>query len=188
MGWGICFALDAHGRVYCADGCNWRATKDDYDGYPQWPSARQSVLDYFEGEAHRELDMVRDECPGTAAALKEACDEHIGSALGEYDSLTDQEKTDLHNEMMENLKERIDSLEERKKSAYDNYIHRRKAFKDYKPPTKPPKTRIEEIENTMKPLDFELFMEYAARDYDTMKSELAKAKRDLKLEKMFTLE
>jgi archaellum component FlaC len=90
--------------------------------------------------------------------------------------------------MMENLKEQIDLLEERKKSAYDNYIHRRKAFKDYKHPTKEPKTRIEEIENTMKPLDFELFMEYAARDYDTMKSELTKAKRDMKLEKMFTLE
>jgi hypothetical protein len=188
MGWGICFALDTHGRVYCADGCNWRATNQDYDGYPEWPSARQSVLDYFEGEAHRELDMVRDECPGTAAALKEACGEHIGSALGEYDSLTDQQKTELHNEMMENLKERIDLLEERKRSAYDNYIHRRKAFKDYKPPTKPPKTRIEEIENTMKPLDFELFMEYAARDYDTMKSELTKAKREMRLEKMFTLE
>jgi archaellum component FlaC len=132
--------------------------------------------------------MVRDECPGTAAALKEACGEHIGSALGEYDSLTDQQKTELHNEMMEHLKEQIDLLEERKKSAYDNYIHRRKAFKDYKHPTKEPKTRIEEIENTMKPLDFELFMEYAARDYDTMKSELTKAKRDMRLEKMFTLE
>ena len=44
------------------------------------------------------------------------------------------------------------------------------------------------LSTTMKPLDFELFMEYAARDYDTMKSELTKAKRDMKLEKMFTLE
>jgi len=34
-------------------------------------------------------------------------------------------------------------------------------------------------------MHFELSMEYAARDYDTMKSDLAKAKRDLKLEKLF---
>lgn len=185
MGWGIGFALDAQGRVYCADGCNWRATKADYDGYYPWPSARQAVLDYFEGEAHRELDMIRDECPGTAAALKEACSEHIGAALGEYDRLTDKQKTDLHIETMEGLKNEIIRLEEGKKNAYENYIHHRKNFNAYKPPTKQPKTRIEEIENSMRPMHFELSMEYAARDYDTMKSDLAKAKRDLKLEKLF---
>jgi hypothetical protein len=188
MGWGICFALDTHGRVYCADGCNWRATNQDYDGYPEWPSARQSVLDYFEGEAHRELDMVRDECPGTAAALKEACGEHIDYALGEYNRLTDQQKTELHDEMMENLKERIVNLEDLKKHSYETYLTARKEFKAYKPPTKAPKTRIDEINNIIKPLRMELFMEIAARDYDTMKSELTKAKSDMRLEKMFTLE
>jgi len=188
MGWGICFALDTHGRVYCADGCNWRATNQDYDGYPEWPSARQSVLDYFEGEAHRELDMVRDECPGTAAALKEACGEHIDYALGEYNRLTDKEKTDLHIEMMEKLKEQIVNLEDLKKHSYETYLTARKEFKAYKPPTKAPKTRIDEINNMIKPLRMELYMEVAANDYDTMKSELTKAKRDLKLEKMFTLE
>ena len=58
MGWGIGFALDSQGRVYCADGCKWRASKPDYDDYYPWPSARQAVLDYFEvkvkhlGEEH----------------------------------------------------------------------------------------------------------------------------------------
>jgi hypothetical protein len=33
----------------------------------------------------------------------------------------------------------------------------------------------------------ELFMEVAASDYDTMKSELTKAKRNLKLEKLFNV-
>ena len=91
MGWGICFALDANDRVYCADGCKWRSKAGDYTDYPEWPSARQSVLDYFEGEAHSELDMIRDECPGTASALAEACDEHMGIALGEYETLSDEE-------------------------------------------------------------------------------------------------
>ena len=185
MGWGICFALDSQGRVYCADGCKWRASKAAYDNYYPWPSARQAVLDYFEGEAHRELDMIRDECPGTAAALKEACEEHIGYALREYDRLTDQQKTDLHNEKMEELKNQVDGLEEFKKTVYQFYIDARKAFKVYKPPTKAPKTRIEEIENTIRPLQLELAMEQAARNYDTMKSDLAKAKRDMKMERLF---
>jgi hypothetical protein len=48
--------------VYCVDGCKWKSTASDYAeaDFPPWPSARQSVLDYFEGEAHRELDMIRD--------------------------------------------------------------------------------------------------------------------------------
>lgn len=66
---GICFGLDAQGRVYCVDGCNWKATAADYADYPQWTSARQSVLDYFEGEAHRELDMIRDGKLSTYARL-----------------------------------------------------------------------------------------------------------------------
>jgi hypothetical protein len=185
MGWGISFALDSQGRVYCADGCKWRATKADYEDYPQWPSARQSVLDYFEGEAHRELDLIRDEFPGTAAGLKEACDEHIGAAMGQYDRLTDKEKTDLHNEMMEKLKEQIVNLEDLKKEAYQDYIDARKEFKAYKPPTKQPKTRLEELENIIRPLKLELAMEEAAVNYDTMKYNIKQAKRELKLEKLF---
>jgi hypothetical protein len=187
MGWGIGFALDSQGRVYCSDGCNWRATKADYDDYHPWPSARQSVLDYFEGEAHRELDMIRDECPGTASALKEACSEHIGAAMGQYDRLSKKEQTDLHNEMMERLENDIVNLEDLKKHSYETFLTARKEFKAYKPPTKQPKTRIDELNNMIKPLRMELFMEVAASDYDTMKSELTKAKRNLKLEKLFNV-
>jgi hypothetical protein len=185
MGWGIGFALDSQGRVYCSDGCKWRASKADYEGYPEWPSARQSVLDYFEYEAHSELDMIRDECPGTAAALKEACDEHIGQALSRYNRLSKKEQTDLHDEMMEKLKNDIVNLADLKKDAYETFLTARKEFKAYQPPTKQPKTRIDELNNMIKPLRMELFMEIAARDYDTMKSDLAKAKRELKLEKLF---
>lgn len=188
MGWGICFNLDTNGRVFCADGCKWRATKDDYADYPPWPSARQSVLDYFEHEAHRELDMIRDECPGTAAALKEACDEHIGSALGHYERLSDCEKTQLHQQKMDELTQSLEYLEAEKKQAYDQYIQCRKEFKAYQPCTKPPKTRVEELERAIRPLKLELEMELSARDYDHYKSDLLKTKRDLKLEKMFTLE
>jgi hypothetical protein len=185
MGWGICFALDSQDRVFCADGCNWRASKADYDGYYPWPSARQAVLDYFEGEARRELDMIRDACPGTAAALKEACSEHIGYALGEYDRLTNQEKTDLHIEKMNQLQRTIEIIEPSKKESYQDYIEARKAFKAYKPPTKAPKTRLQEIVDMIEPLKLELRMEQLAVRYDEHKVELAKAKRELKLEKLF---
>jgi hypothetical protein len=185
MGWGICFALDSQGRVYCADGCNWRASKADYDDYYPWPSARQEVLDYFEYEAHSELDMIRDECPGTAAALKEACSEHIGTALRRYDRLTDQQKTDLHTETMEKLQHTVEILEASKKEAYQDYIEARKAFKAYKPPTKAPKTRLQELYNTIEPLKLELNMEQLAVRYDEHKAELAKVKRDMKMERLF---
>ena len=185
MGWGICFALDSQDRVYCADGCKWRASKAAYDDYYTWPSARQAVLDYFEHTAHSELDMIRDECPGTAAALKEACEEHIGYALREYDRLTDQQKTDLHTEIMRQLKDVIEILEASKKEAYQDYIEARKAFKAYKPPTKAPKTRLQELYNMKELLNLEMVMEEFALRYDEHKEELAKAKRELKREKLF---
>jgi hypothetical protein len=185
MGWGICFDLDTNGRVYCVDGCKWRASKSDYSDYYPWPSALQSVLDYFEGEARRELDMIRDEFPGTAEGLKEACEEHIGLALREYDSLTAEERMNLHLEKMKELENEMNSLEEQKKILYDRYIQSRKAFKDYKPQTKKPKTRIDEIEIIIKPLNLELNMELAAREYDGCKLALTRTKRSLKLEKLF---
>jgi hypothetical protein len=187
MGWGICFDLDANGRVYCADGCKWRATKADYEGYPVWPSARQSVLEYFEGEAHRELDMIRDECPGTASALAEACDEHIGSALRCYHHLSDEEKTKMHEETISELEAAITLTEHQKKNAYADYLEHKKAFKAYTPPTKQPKTRIEEIQNQLQPLNLELAMEEAARAYDRAKSELMRLNRELKLERRFSV-
>lgn len=187
MGWGICFDLDVNGRVYCADGCKWRATKADYEGYPVWPSARQSVLDYFEIEAHLELDMIRDECPGTASALAEACREHIASALYQYDRLSDDEKTKLHEEKIDELKTAITLTENQKKTAYAEYLEKKKEFKAYVPPTKQPKTRIDELKDKMYPLTLELAMEIAALEYDKSKTELTRLNRELKLEKRFNI-
>jgi len=188
MGWGVCFGLDeTNGRVYCVDGCRWRASKSDYDQYPVWPSARQSVLQYFEGEAHRELDMIRDEFPGTAAGLAEACREHIGLALRRYHHLSDEEKTRLHTEKVEELEAAITLTEEHKKTAYADYLDKKKVFKSYVTPTKKPKTRIDEIETALVPLQLELDMEYSAHAYDRTKSELTRLKRELKLENQFKI-
>ena len=60
-----------------------------------------------------------------------------------------------------------------------------KAFKAYKPPTKPPKTRLHELYNMIEPLNMELKMEQLAVRYDEHKEEIAKAKREMKREKLF---
>jgi len=133
MGWGICFALDANGYVYCADGCKWRSTASDYANYPVWPSARHAILEYFQMEAHSELDMVRDECPGTAAALRDACDEHIGYAVRQYGRLSDERKIRLHEQKMTELEGYLEhnkvalerSLEQYKKARWLGRIIRR---------------------------------------------------------------
>ena len=190
MGWGICFALDANDRVYCADGCKWRSTAGDYAEYPEWPSARQSVLEYFEGEAHRELDMIRDECPGTSAALAAACDEHIGSALGNYDRLSDEEKQQLHDEKMEEIQEDLDRIKVELESALEKYKYCKKAWEEYKkcpPKVKAAKTRADELRKAVAPLNIELEMEEAAEEYDRLKSVKARLTRLLNREKKFHL-
>ena len=190
MGWGICFALDDHGRVYCVDGCKWRASASDYEGYPTWPSAQQAVLDYFEGEAHSELDMIRDECPGTAAALREACDEHIGAALHEYSRLSDEEKTTLHNDTMDVLEKDLADFTESSKDAHDRYKECAKRWKDYtkQPPVyKPAKTRVQELERLIEPLKLELEMEQWANRYDTYTRNAKRTARLLAREKKFSL-
>jgi hypothetical protein len=190
MGWGVCFALDANDRVYCADGCKWRSKAGDYDEYPEWPSARQSVLDYFEGSAHRELDMIRDECPGTAAALSAACYEHMGSALQEYDSLSDEEKTRLHVEKMEELESDLARIKRELESTLEKHKYCKKAWEDYKkgpPKAKPAKTRADELRQAMAPFRIELEMEEAAEEYDRLKSAKTHVTRLLNREKRFHL-
>ena len=190
MGWGICFALDANDRVYCADGCKWRSKAGDYVDYPEWPSARKSVLDYFEGEAHRELDMIRDECPGTASALAAACDEHIGTALGEYETLSDEEKQKLHDDKMKELESDLVRIKRELESTLEKHKYCKKAWDDYKkgpPKAKPAKTRADELRHAMAPFRIELEMEEAAEEYDRLKKAKATVTRLLAREKRFHL-
>ena len=190
MGWGICFALDESGRVYCADGCNWRARESDYDGFPAWPSARRAVLDYFEGEAHRELDLIRDEFPGTAAGLKEACPGHMRAALHYYERLSDDEKRELHETTLAELEQDLADFTESSKDAYDKYTQCTKAWKIYKkcPPNYPTaKTRQQELERLIEPLRLEYDMELWAGRYDTYSRNARKYTKLVKLEKQFSL-
>lgn len=190
MGWGICFALDESDRVYCADGCNWRARESDYAGFPAWPSARRAVLDYFEGEAHRELDLIRDEFPGTAAGLKEACPEHMGAALHYYERMSDDEKRELHETTLAELEQDLADFTESSKDAYEKYTQCSKAWKAYKksPPNYPPaKTRQQELERLIEPLRLEYDMELWAGRYDTYSRNARKYAKLVKLEKQFSL-
>ena len=194
MGWGICFNLDkASGRVYCQDGCNWKATATDYEEFPVWPSARESVLEYFERDAHRELDMIRDECPGTATALAAACEEHIGSALGHYDSYSDEKKTRLHEEKLKELEEELKQVKEDIKCNEREWRESRDAWRQYQkegPPRKrkAPKTRAEEIRREMEPMEMELAMEDFAVQVDKLRRRRVQIVRDINREKLFTLE
>ena len=190
MGWGICFALDTNGYVYCADGCKWRARKSDYADYPPWPSARQAVLDYFEGEAHRELDMVRDEFPGTAAGLQVACDEHIGYALRQYDRMSDDEKREAHEASMAEFEGDIVCANENLETALKIYKDQKTIWTGYKknpPKMKPAKTRADELRQLIEPLLLEIATEEAAERCDCLRRTKAYATRMLNLEKKFTL-
>lgn len=189
MGWGVCFGIDEKYRVYCVDGCKWRASENDYRDFYPWPSAREYLVNYFQGSAHRELDMIRDECPGTASALAAACDEHMSSAFGDYDRLSFEEKERLHKEKLEELENELGSIDVQ--SAFENYKTIKNVWNDYKknpPKLRRPKTRIEEIENIIYPLQIELELEKAAANVDWLKKEKARLTRLVKLEKLFSKE
>ena len=190
MGWGICFALDTNGYVYCADGCKWRARKSDYADYPPWPSAQQAVLDYFEGEAHRELDMVRDEFPGTAAGLQVACDEHIGYALRQYDRMSDDEKREAHEASMAEFEGDLSNANENLETALKIYKDQKTIWTGYKknpPKMKPAKTRADELRQLIEPLLLEIATEEAAEECDRLRRSKAHITRQLNLEKKFHL-
>lgn len=190
MGWGIYFALDPNGYVYCADGCKWRARKSDYADYPPWPSARQAVLDYFEGPAHSELDMIRDECPGTAAGLHAACEEHIGSALGHYWDMSEEERTKAHEEALAEFEGDLAHAKEELARSLEKYKACKKAWQDYKknpPKVKPAKTRADELRQLMAPLRLELELEEIAEECDELRRAKTRATRMLNREKKFTL-
>jgi hypothetical protein len=185
MGWGICFGIDDNYRVYCADGCRWRAKESDYEGFPKWPSAREYVLEYYEDDAHSELDMIRDECPGTAAALAAACPEHIGSAFWSYGRLSEAEKRERHEKKLAEFEAELKYATDEIPHALESYRLDKKLLKEYKPPTKPAKTRMEELERLIAPLQLELDVERAATHVDILKKEKTRANRLVKLEKTF---
>lgn len=190
MGWGICFDLDANGRVYCADGCKWKSTAADYAEYPPWPSARQSVLDYFEHDAHSELDMIRDEFPGTADGLYAACDEHMGSALSRYAHLSAEERLEAHNAAMAEYEGDVESLKKALTDALVTFKERKKAWQDYKknpPKVRKAKTRADELRQQMAPLRLELELEEVAEECDRLRRAKTRATRLLNLEKKFSL-
>jgi hypothetical protein len=190
MGWGVHFALDHNGYVYCADGCKWRSSAADYAGYPEWPSARQAVLEYFQLEAHSELDMVRDECPGTAAALREACDEHIGYAMSQYGRLKDERKIRLHTEKMTELEGYLEHNKVALERSLDDYKQAKAAWKEYTahpPKARAAKTRADELRQITAPYRVELEMEEAAEECDRLKTEKIRTTRMLNREKKFNL-
>jgi hypothetical protein len=188
MGWGIGFALDPKGRVYCADGCKWRAHARDYVGFPVWPSALDTVLEEFEGGLHDELDMVRDEFPGTAAGLVVACDEALPGALGVYGTMTAEEKMLRHEKKTLELDRDLKQVREALASAQAEYkVH--KAACALGPPTykRAPKTRADELERQIAPLKLELVMERAAMNVDALMKSAASLKRLARLENKFSL-
>ena len=138
MGWGICFGLDKNYRIYCRDGCRWKATARDYENFPVWPSALETILDVFEGELHGELDMVRDECPGTSSALAAACAEEISGAMRNYENMSDEEKISRHDKKMTEFKTDLNEVELSLAKSYDDYKKHTEAFK-----AKPPVYKIE---------------------------------------------
>jgi len=190
MGWGVCFGLDQNGYVYCADGCNWRSHAGDYADYPEWPSARQAVLEYFQGDAIRELDMVRDECPGTAAGLKEACEEHMVDALRQYRRLIDMKKIRLHEAKMTELEGYLEHNKIALERSLDDYKLAKEAWKNYQkspPKAKASKTRADELRQFMAPYRIELEMEEAAEECDRLKTAKIRGTRMLNREKKSSL-
>jgi hypothetical protein len=132
--------------------------------------------------------MIRDECPGTAAALKEACPEHMNIALRYYNRMSDNEKLELHETTLAELEQDLVDFLESSKDAHDKYNECSKAWKIYKkcPPNYgPAKTRQQELERLIEPLRIEYDMEMWAGRYDTYSRNARKYAKLVKLEKQF---
>lgn len=117
--------------------------------------------------------MIRDECPGTAAALHEACPDALSDALRYYTSMSDNEKTELHTQALEDFEARLDI-------AQEAYSAAQKALGPA-PVEKKCRSKIDTINNKIEVLQHELKVEQVR----LLKAELAKAKRLVKLEKTF---
>jgi hypothetical protein len=178
MGWGICFGLE-NNVLFCADGCKWKAKKSDM---PKTPSGCNYVLDYFENELHSELDMIRDECPGTPAALREACEENISWATSSYENLPLDKKKELSLQTIESIESNIIRTKEELAVVQERYKLAKDEFKNYKPPTKVAKMRYQELRDQIEPLSRELDVELNAHRIDTLKNQLKSLKKSLKCE------
>lgn len=189
MGWGICFALDPKGRVYCVDGCRWRARPSDYADFPVWPSALDTVLEEFEDGLHSELDMVRDEFPGTAAGLVVACEEALPGAMSVYYTMTPEEKMLRHEKKVLELDRDLKKVREALASAQAEYKVQKAACALGPPKYKrAPKSRADELERQIEPLKLELAKERAAMNVDTLTKMVASLKRLARLENKFSVE
>lgn len=180
MGWGICFGLDENYRLFCADGCSWKASEKDYDDFHEWPSARAYVLEYYQRDAHRELDMIRDECPGTARALAQACPDYMSSAFCSYRRLSDDYKVQLHEEMLNELTQRYEQTDEQLKNATEAWRALPPA-----PTFKKAKTSIEKLEQSIEELKWKLEMEKATSNVKYLRRALSRLRKFIQLENSF---
>lgn len=170
MGWGISFALDPKYRVYCEDGCRWKARARDYTGFPVWPSALETVLEELE---HAGLD--------TAAA----CDEALPGAMSVYDTMTTEEKMLRHEKKTLEFDRDLKQVREALASAQADY----KAACALGPPKykRAPKSRADELERQIAPLKLELAKERAAMNVDTLTKMVTSLKRLARLENKFSV-
>jgi hypothetical protein len=127
--------------------------------------------------------MIRDECPGTAAALKIACEENVDTAIESYERLSEQRKALLSEAKVKELEQDIVNYTARLKTEMENYKNYKKEFSNYKPPAKKVKTRADEIRVQIGPLAVELDMEESALLVDKITKNLRNTKRALNLEK-----
>lgn len=184
MGWGICFGLDENYRLYCRDGCRWRTTDADYQGFVEWPSARLQVLEYYERDAHSELDMIRDECPGTAAALAAACPDYLGSAFHSYERLSDNEKIQLHENCMNEFQTELDSVNQSLTEAKANLVQTENEFKAFK--SRNCRTRVDQIEEDIRRLQAELPYQKVLAEVKFLKQRKMRLVRLLRQEQKFS--
>jgi hypothetical protein len=134
--------------------------------------------------------MVRDEFPGTAAGLRGACDEHIGTALRQYYRMSEEERKEAHEASMAEFKCDLERANEELTNALEVYKMCKKTCTEYKknpPKVRTAKTRADELRQLIAPLRVELEMEEAAEECDRLRSAKARATRMLNLEKKFTL-
>ena len=185
MGWGISFSLDEHGRIYCTSGCKWRARESDYEGHYPWPSAREYVLEYFEGDGHKELDMIRDEFPGTAAGLAAACPEYMSNAFRAYSCLSDEEKMRRHTEKMEELEYRLDRVNKDIEESDKTFKEAVKAYDNVKKNERTFRKKSSQIEQQLILLKAEFEMEREREILKSLKHERTQVKNEIKREKMF---